>query len=265
MKAWVITFKKLYRLLPPLLARDIKERYAGSVMGLFWTFIQPVLVMLVYWLVFSQIFKVRISVDTGDIPYLPFMLSGLLPWLALQDGMMRGASSIVDKGYIIKKVFYPSELFPVSSVLSAFAHHGIGFLIFLAVFFVYRGGVALSQLSAIGLLLLLQTLLTIGFAFLLSSLSVYLRDILQVLGVIFQALLYLTTILYPISSVPKQLKPIVDLNPFTWLIEGYHSVILYGRYPETNSMLYLLLFTVLSLLAGAFVFRKLKSGFADVL
>lgn len=265
MNAWLARLKKTYRLLPPLLARDIKERYAGSLFGVLWTLIQPVLFMLVFWLVFSQIIKVRISVETGEVPYLPFMLSGLLPWFALQEGMTRGASSIVDKGFIIKKVFYPSELFPVSSVLGAFAHHGIGFLIFLAVFFIYKGGIALFQLPAIGLLLFLQIMLTIGFAFLLSALSVYIRDILQVLGVIFQALLYLTTILYPASSVPKRFKPIVDLNPFTWLIEGYHSAILYGRYPEMSSILYLLIFAVMSLLIGAFVFRKLKGGFADVL
>ncbi len=265
MNTWIVRLKKTYRLLPPLLARDIKERYAGSVLGVFWTFIQPVLFMLVFWLVFSQIIKVRISVDSGEIPYLAFLLSGLLPWFALQEGIIRGASSLVEKGFIIKKVFYPPELFPISAVLSSFIHHGTGLFIFLVIFFIYKGGISLFQLPAVALLLFLQLMLTIGFSFFLSALSVYVRDILQVLGVIFQALLYLTTILYPISSVPKGLRFIVDLNPFTWLIEGYHSVILYGRYPEISSLLYLSIFAAVVFFLGIVIFRRLKGGFADVL
>lgn len=262
---WMLKLKKLYRLLPPLLLRDIKERYAGSIIGVFWTFIQPLLLMLVFWLVFSQIIKVRISIETGEIPYLPFLLSGLLPWFALQEGVIRGASSIVEKGFIIKRVFYPSELFPISAALSSFIHHGTGLVIFLLIFFTYKGGIALFQIPALMFLLFLQLMLTIGFSLFLSALSVYLRDIIQILGVIFQALFYLTTILYPMASVPKGLKTVVGMNPFTSLIEGYHSVILYGSYPEISDMLYLSTFVVIALVSGVFTFRKLKRGFADVL
>jgi len=256
---------KLYKLLPPLLMRDIKERYAGSAIGVFWTFMQPLLFILLYWLVFSQIIKMRIHTDTGEIPFFAFLLSGLLPWFALSEGIVRGASSIVEKGYIIKRVLYPSELFPISAVLSSFIHHGIGFLVFLVVYFVSRGGIALFQIPAIGGLLLLQLMLTIGFSLFLSALSVYLRDILQILGIAFQALFYLTTILYPMTSVPKSLRRFIDLNPFTSLIEGYHNVILYGKYPEVSHIFYIFLTTVIAMLSGVFIFRKLKKGFADVL
>lgn len=264
-KSWMIRFNKLYRLLPPLLIRDIKERYAGSVIGIFWTFLQPLLFMIVFWLVFSQIIKIRISVETGEIHYLPFLLSGLFPWFALQDGVIRGASSIVEKGFIIKRVFYPSELFPITAVITSFIHHGTGFLIFLIIFFAVKGGIAFFQIYTLVFLFILQIIVAIGLSLFLSALSVYLRDILQVLGVIFQALFYMTTVLYPMSSVPAGLRTIVGLNPFNSIIEGYHSVILYSRYPDIGDMFYLLIFGGISLLLGSVCFRRLKKGFTDVL
>jgi len=265
MNIWTTRTKKLYRLLPPLLSREIRERYAGSTLGVFWSVLQPVLFMLVFWLVFSQIIKVRVSAETGEVPYLAFLLSGLLPWFALQEGVVRGASSIVEKGYIIKKVFYPSELFPVSAAISSLIHHGIGFVIFVTVFFVYSGGVGLSQIPALILLILLQVMVTIGLSFGLAAFSVYLRDILQVLGIVFQVLLYMTTVLYPVTSVPERFRAFVNLNPFTPLIEGYHSVILYGRPPATGSLIYLSVFASIILSGGVYIFRRLKAGFADVL
>jgi len=257
--------KKLYKLLPPLLLRDIKERYAGSALGVFWTFLQPLLFILLYWLIFSQIMKVRIKTDTGEIPFLAFLLSGLLPWLALQEGVVRGASSIVEKRHILKKVIFPAELFPLASVISAFIHHGIGIIIFLVVYFFWRGTVSPMQLFAIAGLLSLQIVLASGLSLLFSSLSVYLRDITQILGIVFQILFYVSPILYPITSVPEGFKIVILLNPFTTLTESYHNVILYGRYPEPLSMLYLFVLTIGAAYIGIYMFRKLKGGFADVL
>lgn len=257
--------KKLYKLLPPLLSRDIRERYAGSALGIFWTFLQPLLFILLYWLVFSRIMKVRIHTDTGEIPFLAFLLSGLLPWFALQEGIVRGASSIVEKRHIIKKVIFPAELFPLASVISALIHHGIGIIIFLSVYFFWKGTVSPVQLFAIVGLLSLQVVLTSGLSLLFASLSVYVRDIIQILGIVFQVIFYLSTILYPITSVPEEFRTVILLNPFTTLTEAYHEVILYGRYPGPGSMIYLLALTIGAAYAGTYVFRKLKGGFADVL
>lgn len=257
--------KKLYKLLPPLLLRDIKERYAGSVIGVFWTFLQPLLFILLYWLVFAQILRIRIHTDTGEVPFFAFLLSGLLPWFAFQEGVMRGASSILDKRHVIKKVIFPTELFPLSSVISAFIHNGVGILIFLCGFFIWKGNISIQQISFIMVLLFLQILLTSGLSLLFSALSVYIRDIIQVLGVVFQAIFYMSTILYPITSVPETLKTFIKLNPVTALAEAYHNTILYGRCPEISDMIYLLFFTIGALIVGIYIFRKLKRGFADVL
>ncbi len=234
-------------------------------MGIFWTFLQPVLFILLYWLVFSQIMRIRIQTDTGEIPFLAFMLSGLLPWFALQDGVLRGASSIIERRQIIKKVMFPAELFPLSSVMSSLIHHGVGMILFLAGFFLWRGDVSILQLFSLVALLLVQILLTSGLSLLFSSLSVYLRDLTHVLGVAFQVLFYTTTILYPITSVPQRFKIFILLNPFTPLTEAYHSVILHNRNPDTGQLVYLVFTTAVVFLSGVYVFRKLKRGFADVL
>ncbi len=261
----MIRIKKTYRLLPPLLIRDIKERYAGSAMGILWAFLQPLLSILLYWLVFSLILKVRIQTDTGEIPFLAFLLSGLLPWFALQEGLLRGASSIVDKRHVIKKVMFPAELFPISSVISSFFYHGIGILIFMVAFFIWRGDIFIMQISFILILLAIQILLAVGLSLLFSSLTVYLRDIVQILGTAFQAIFYMSTILYPLTSVPEKLKSPVLLNPLTSLTEAYHNVILYNKPPAVEGMVYLSTVTVVVLISGIYLFRKLKKGFADVL
>jgi ABC-type polysaccharide/polyol phosphate export permease len=257
--------KKLCKLLPPLLSRDIKERYAGSALGIFWTFLQPLLFILIYWMVFSKIMKIRVQTDTGDVPFFAFLLSGILPWFALQEGVTMGATAILDKRHLIKKVIFPLELFPLSSVLSAFIHYGIGMIIFLSAYFFWKGDVSVLQILCIVFLIILQIFLTSGLALLFSALSVYIRDIIQILGVAFQVLFYISTILYPITSVPGSLKILVQLNPVTAMAEAYHSAILYNRVPELYGAIYLISFTLLAVASGTWVFRKLKKGFADVL
>jgi ABC-type polysaccharide/polyol phosphate export permease len=162
-------FKKLLKLLPPLITRDIKERYAGSAMGVFWTFLQPVLFILLYWIVFSQIMRIRIRVDTGEVPFFAFLLSGLLPWFALQEGVLRGAMSIVEKRHVIKKVIFPVELFPMTSVTSSIVHHGIGFLIFLVAYFFWKGEVTFFQIFFTTVIFSIQIILTTGLSLYLSG------------------------------------------------------------------------------------------------
>lgn len=265
MRLLLSRLEKLYKILPPILLRDLKERYAGSVLGIFWAFLQPLLLVLLFWLVFSQILKVRIPSDTGDVPFIAFLLSGLLPWFAFQDGVMRGTTSILDKRHIIKKVIFPSNVFPLSAVLSSFIHHGIGILLFLVVFFIWKGELSHSQLIFIPLLFCLQILLASGLALFFSSIAVYVRDITQVLGFVFQLIFYTSTILYPLTAVPESLKKIILLNPVTSLAEAYHSLILYDRYPDIYGIGYLVVITILAVLLGIYTFRRLKRGFSDVL
>jgi homopolymeric O-antigen transport system permease protein len=256
---------KAYRLLPPLFVREVKERFAGSAFGLAWAILQPLFQILMFWFIFSQVMRIRIKADTGEVPFIAFLLSALLPWFALSEGALKGASSIVEKGYLIKKVFYPTELFPISAVLTAFFFHGIGFVLFLAGYALHTGGPQPACLAGLALIMVLQFFFTAGLALFFSSMAVYVRDILQILGIVLQVLAYTTTIFFPLNSIPAAMRPFISLNPLTPLIEGYHSIVIYQRLPGAEQFLFVgvLSLTVFSL--GAFFFRKLKRGFADVL
>ena len=260
--AMTAKLRKLLRLLPPLVAREIRERYTDSVLGTAWTLIQPAVFILLYWMVFSRILRVG---GTPDAPFIVFLLSGLLPWFAFQEGLAQGAAAIVAKRQVIKKVMFPSELFPLVSVSAAGIVHGTGFLLFLAGFFLWKGEVKVLQAAALVALFAWQWLLTAGLALFLASLAVYLRDILQLLSLALQALFYTTTVLYPLAAVPNDLRPLLFINPFTPLAESYHRLVLYGQYPEPDHVLYLLVAAPALFALGAFLFRKLKPGFADVL
>jgi ABC-type polysaccharide/polyol phosphate export permease len=256
--------KKTYRLLPPLLARDIKERYAGSTFGVVWTILQPLSFILLYWIIFSQIMKIRIRIETTDVPFIAYLLSGLLPWFAFQEGIMRGANSVVEKRHILKKVLLPTELFPLVPVLSSLIHYFSGFVIF---FIIYMSIYKLFSPITIYIIpvIFLQILFTAGLALFFSSISVYIRDTIQVLGTLLQAVFYISTILYPLNAVPKKFKFLIILNPITSMAECYHSILLYAKYPQPVHILYFTIASILSFLIGVYIFRKLKRGFTDVL
>ena len=258
--------EKLYKFLPPLLIRDLKEKFAGSHIGLIWALVQPLLIVILFTVVFSKIFKVRVHFGDTEMPFFIYLFTGLFPWFAIQEGIMRGASSIVDKGFLIKKVLYPAELFPINAVISAVVQHGIGFFLFLVWFFLaYKGDIRVLHIIGLPLLISTQIMLTMGFAFLLAALTVYVRDIVQILGVVLQGVFFLTPIVFSMSSVPENLKRLILLNPFALLIEGYHSIILYNTYSVDGKTICLISFAALIFSSGLYIFRKLKKGFADVL
>lgn len=255
--------KKYIRLTLHIVARDIKERYAGSYLGLLWSFFYPLFFLIVYWFVFSKVIHIRVSASDGS--YLPFLFAGLFPWYAIQDGIVRGTTSIVDKGYVIKKVLLPHELFPLAANISALIHHGIGFAVFLLIYFIWQGIPSFEGLFFLPLLFLLQLIFSFGWSLLLSSIAVYFRDLVQVISIAMQGFFFLSPILYPPSSLPKQFETVTKLNPITPLMEGYRAIIIQGKMPELQGLLYFTAFTATILLGGLYVFRKLKVGFVDVL
>jgi lipopolysaccharide transport system permease protein len=255
--------KKYIKLTLHIVSRDIKERYAGSYLGLLWSFFYPLFFLIVYWFVFSKIIHIRVSASDG--PYLPFLFAGLFPWYAIQDGIIRGTTAIIDKGYVIKKVLLPHELFPLAANISALIHHGIGFAVFLLIYFIWQGIPSFEGLFFLPLLFLLQLIFSFGWSLLLSSIAVYFRDMVQVISIAMQGFFFLSPILYPPSSLPKQFETVTKLNPITPLMEGYRTIIIQGKMPELQGLLYFTAFTATILLGGLYVFRKLKVGFVDVL
>jgi ABC-type polysaccharide/polyol phosphate export permease len=255
--------KKYITLTIHIVSRDIRERYAGSYLGFLWSFLYPIFFLVIYWFVFSKVIRIRVS--ASDESYLPFLFAGLFPWYAIQDGIIRGTTSIVEKGYVIKKVLLPHELFPLSANISALIHHSIGFAIFLLIYFIWKGIPSFEGLLFFPFLYCLQLIFSFGWSLLLSSIAVYFRDLVQVIGIALQGVFFLSPILYPPSALPKQFELIIRLNPLTPLMEGYRAIIIKGKMPELPGLLYFAAFTTTITLIGLFVFRKLRAGFVDVL
>ncbi|HRZ07544.1 MAG TPA: ABC transporter permease [Candidatus Competibacteraceae bacterium] len=255
------------RLFPPFVGRELREQYAGSLLGVVWSILQPVLLILLYWWVFAAVMRIRFPAGSAlaDTPFIAFLLSALLPWFAFQDGLTRAAGAILNRRDVVRKVHFPVRVFPLAAAAAAFVVHAGSYLLFLAVFTLWRGGLPVSAWLAVLVLFGLQFAVTAGLGLLLAAFTVYLRDIQQMLGLLLAVLFYTAPVLYPLSQAPEEFHGLIRLNPFTAFAEAYHDAVLAGVWPEPASLVGLSLFALGALAAGIHIFRRLEPGFADVL
>ncbi len=253
--------KNLYNyreLLKTNIKKDVGGKYKHSFLGVLWSFISPLLQIAVYALVFQVILK-------SDIEnYTVYLCCGLIPWQYFSAVILRGAASIIDNGNIIKKVYFPREILPISVVTS----EGVNFLISTIIIlgFVIFGGVGLSiNILWYFLILAIQYIVSIGFAFIVSSLSVYFRDLLHLLGIIIQLLFYATPIVYSINSVPQGFQWIVKINPMSYLIEAYRNIFYNKMPPDPKGLIIALTMGIVLCVAGYIIFTKLEKKFAEEL
>ena len=252
-------------LLVNIVKRDIKTRYTGSALGIFWSIINPIIMLLVFTFVFSVIFKIKIMQYGQEQGFLEYFLCGFLPWLAFQEGVVKSTTVIVENSNLVKRVKFPSELLIVSTVVSTFLLQLIGFAIFIAVLAITGKIEKGSLFLLLPLVLVLQVFFTTGLAYLFSGIQVFFRDISQIVQFLFSVWFYATPIFYSMSMVPEQFKTIMAINPVTHLIEIYRSLILLGRLPGWSVFLYPCLFGAVIFLLGGRVFYRLKPAFDDYL
>lgn len=242
--------------------QEIKGRFAGSIFGLIWGVLLPLANLLIYIFVFTVVFKIRLKPEDGTESFVLFLLSGLLPWMAFSEALASSPGIFVGKANLITKVAFPIELLPISGVAVVFFMNSVGMLLFLC-FLAVQGYLNLSWL-ALPVVIGVHMLFTLGLVVLIASLSVFIRDIQQMIGVVLSLWMYLTPILYPITMVPEQIQWILYLNPMCLFIELYHQVLLSKIIPwgmlSGCSVLSLAMF-----LAGAAFYGKSRNAFADVL
>lgn len=253
--------KDLYKyreLLKTNIKKDVGGKYKHSVLGVLWSFINPLLQIAVYALVFQVILKSNIE------NYTVYLCCGLIPWQYFSAVVLRGAAVIVDNANIIKKVYFPREILPISVVTS----EGVNFLISTIIIlgFVIFGGVGLSwNILWYFLIVAIQFVVSIGVALIVSSITVYFRDLLHLLGILMQLLFYATPIVYSISSVPEGLQWIIRINPMSYLIEGYRNIFYNKMPPDFQGLLIAFGMGVVLCIAGYFIFKKLEKRFAEEL
>jgi len=238
-----------------LVSKELKSKYKSTTLGFLWIVVNPLLQMIVLTIVFS--FIIKIQVDN----YSLFVFSGLLPWMFFSLSIQGGTSSLITNRDLIKKVPFPREILPISSVL---AHLFIFILslVLLVFFVVITLGLSFSLLFLIPLILLVA-LFAVSLSLLLSSLDVYYRDVSFMLQALLIPWFYLTPILYPISYVPKQFLGIYQLNPMVGIMTAFQSIFLKENIVVWSALGVSVLETAILLVAGFFVFKKRSKYFAD--
>ena len=248
-----------------LVRRDLHARYAGSMLGMAWTILQPLLLFIVYMFVFSTILQVKFTSTDGQEGIFAFyLLAGLLPWLGFQDGVMRAATAIIDNAGLVKAMHFPTAVLVVSSVLSSLVAFLLSFSILLAALLV-TGRLAWMSLPLLPLLICLQALLAFGLGLLVASVQTLLRDTVPVLQMTFMVWFYLTPIIYPLSYVPTHFTTFWYCNPLTAIVSAYRTVLLEGHLPVLADFVAPCVWMVGAVVAGNWVFSRMEPGFADVL
>ena len=246
--------------------RELRARYKGSARGFAWNFLGPLLQLGVFWLLFGVVLGTRPRTETGEQAFAVFLFVGLLPWTFFSTSLLQGAASIVGNGAIVKKVALPVQLLPAASVLSAL----VNFLLSLVVLFAVLLAVGPRHpegLIYLPLLLLVELILCLGFAYLLAALDVFYRDVEHILGILLMAWYFLTPILFPISLVANRPRELfgLSLNPMTGVIVGFQRALLDGLPPDWALLGWSAVVGLVVFVVGFTYFRRAKDDFESAL
>lgn len=255
------------QLIVQMTKRDVVGRYRGSAMGLAWSFFNPLFMLVVYTFVFSVIFKSRWSgagADDSKTQFAVLLFVGMIVMSIFSDVLNRAPGLILGNVNYVKKVVFPLEILPVIAVGAALFHSLISLGVLLVAFVLFNGYLHWT-LVFIPLVILPLVILTTGFAWMLASLGVFLRDVGQTIIIITTVLMFLSPVFYPITSVPERFRPFIMANPLTFIIEQAREVLIWGHLPDWLGLgAYTLVATAIAW-AGYAWFQKTRKGFADVL
>jgi lipopolysaccharide transport system permease protein len=252
--------RQLFRyraLIQGLVARDLKARYRGSLLGFVWSFINPLLLLLIYTFVFTVVMP---GVHPPELePFALFMFCGILPWTWFSSSLLESSNVLIAGGNLIKKVLFPAEVLPIVTVLANLVHFCLGLPI-LAAFFIYYGvRVTPGDLWWFPVIVLVQLMLTLGLAFVASALTVHFRDVRDLLSNLLTVWFFATPIIYPLTQAPVSVRRLLNLNPFTHLAVAYQEVLFKpGHFAQWPNLLIVGAGTVFVLFGGYFVFDRLR-------
>jgi lipopolysaccharide transport system permease protein len=254
-------FKNLYEyreLLKSSIKKDVGGKYKNSVLGVLWSFLYPLLQIAVYAIVFPLIMRSNME------NYTVFVCCGLIPWNFFSTAISRSSFTMIENGNILKKVYFPREILPISVVTSEAVNFVISTIIILA--FVLGTGMGLTwYVIFYPVILLIQYILLIGISLFVSSITVYFRDLQHFIGIALQLLFYATPIVYATNIIPESYQWILRLNPMTFIIDGYRSIFYYQQQPDFISLGITLLVSLILCVVGYLLFSKLQKRFAEEL
>jgi ABC-type polysaccharide/polyol phosphate export permease len=259
-----LTALRRYRgLIQSLVARELKARYRGSVLGFFWSFVNPLLLLSIYTFVFARILK---NTQEGLQPYSVFMFCGLLPWTWFSSSLLEASGSLITGGNLIKKVLFPAEVLPIVSVLANMVHFSLGLIIlvgFMVGFVHYPDPAALIWFPVI---VAVQLVFTLALALILAALTVHFRDIRDLLANLLTFWFFATPIIYPYTLDTVQgFRYLFDFNPFFHLAVSYQEVLFFpGGFGHWKWLLAMGGASVVLFLAAYWLFDRLRDSYAEV-
>lgn len=242
-----------------LIRRDLRGRYKGSVLGFAWTFVNPLLQLLVYTVVFSIIMRAGIE------DYYLFLFVALIPWIFFSESLVSGAGCIRAQQEMVKKIYFPREVLPISQVTSRLVNMLLSLLVVLAVLLISGKGINLAVLPYLIPVVLVEYMLVLGIAFTASAVTVYFRDLEYILGIVSMAWQFLTPVMYSVEMVPEELRSIFMANPMTSVIIAYRDILYYKQVPHMQTLLLATVFGIGLLIVGWFVFGRLEKHFVEEL
>lgn len=265
-------FSDLWRsrkLIIRLSVNDFKTRYAGSMMGIFWAFVQPVITVLIYWFVFEKGLRAGTQAMGGvAVPFVLFLISGLVPWFFFSDAWPNGTSSLMSYSYLVKKVVFKVSILPIVKVMASIYVHLFFMGVAIIIFWAYGYAPDLYSLQIL-YYSFAAFVLALGLSYITASVVVFFQDLREIINILLQILVWVTPIMWNIetSLTNKALKQFFKLNPMYYIVCGYRNALIYKKWFWDNPRLtiYFWVVTLLIMGMGMLVFKSLKKHFADVL
>lgn len=265
-------FREVFRLLTTyktltweMAKREITDRYRGQLFGLFWAVIHPLVLIGVYIFVFVIVFKIKIG-GTREMPldYTTYLLSGLIPWMAVQESMAKASTVITSNASLVKQVVFPIEILPIKSVLASIITQGIFFAI-LIVYVLATHSALPATYALLPLLVFVQIIGMAGVSYILAAIGTYFRDIKDVVQVFIVVGIYIMPIFYLPEQVPELFRVILYLNPFSYMIWCYQDALYFGKFIHPWAWVVYIVFSHIVFAIGYRLFGRLKVMFGNVL
>lgn len=251
-----------------LAANDFKKRYAGSYMGKIWAFVQPVVTVLMYWIVFDKVFqtKAQLVASGVEVPYVLHLTAGLVPWFFFSEALSGGTSALLEYTYLVKKVVFKISILPLIKVIAASFTHIFFAVVLLVIACLYGYFPTLCTVQVVYYTICLFVLV-LGICFMTSAVVVFFKDLQQIIGIGLQLGMWATPILWDLNMLSPNMQKIISINPLVYVVQGYRNAV-YGNgwfWQDIPGTIYFWVVTALLFVLGAFVFKRLKVHFADVL
>lgn len=242
-----------------LVKRDLKGRYKGSALGFLWTFLNPLFQLVVYTMVFSTIMR------SGIEDYYLFLFVALIPWIFFSTSLTGGAGCILSQQDMVKKIYFPREVLPISFVTSQFVNMLLSFIVIFVVLIVSRYTLNPIAIFCLPVIMAVEYLLALGFAMVMSAVTVYVRDAEYVIGIVAMAWQFLTPVMYSIDQVPEKIRWIFAFNPMTYIITAYRDILYFGQMPKLETLFSAVVIGAVLLAVGWTTFHYLQKHFVEEL